>query len=251
MKARITNFIFLTPALLFVLFLISCGSSKPVISSEDEAAVKAETDKKVELLDLKSNIIILQSEIIELKSEIIRLKSQNVELQNKLDQKVEQLKSLEEKLGVEKGREGAVAFGKGEVESERVPEAVSGEAPRKPYGRRYNDALNLHFDRNYKGAIDEFRKLIDEDPVNPLADNCQYWIAESYYSLEDYSRAIEEFKKVFNFKDSNKMDHAQFKIALSYLKMGDRERAGKEFKKFLETFPDSDLVDRVKDFLRE
>ena len=69
---------------------------------------------------------------------------------------------------------------------------------------------NLEF--NFMGAIDAFEILIQNDSENDYADNAQYWIGESYYALDEYSKAIESFRKVINFADSNKADAANSRL---------------------------------------
>ena len=86
---------------------------------------------------------------------------------------------------------------------------------KRDYRRQYNAALNKYFQRDYPSAIKLFRKLIKANPEGIYADNCQYWIGESYYSMENYQQAIEEFSKVSSFPENNKADHALFKIGMS------------------------------------
>ena len=61
---------------------------------------------------------------------------------------------------------------------------------RSEFGSRYETALREFKSRNYIQAVDIFNEVILRDPDNSLADNCQYWICESYYGLTKYNQAI-------------------------------------------------------------
>ena len=117
------------------------------------------------------------------------------------------------------------------------------------YKQHYIDALSSYQNGNFMAAIDAFQVLLMNDSSNDYSDNAQYWIGECYYALDDYSRAIEEFRKVMNFADSNKADAAQFKIAYSYLNSGDKSRGYAELERLLNMFPNSDYRDKVKRIL--
>jgi len=118
------------------------------------------------------------------------------------------------------------------------------------YRMAYNDALNNYFNNDYLESIQEFRILIEREPTGAYADNAQYWIGECYYSLEDFDSAITEFQKVFNFDENNKSDHALFKIALSYQQLGRYLKAREHMERFLGEYPDSELANQARDFLK-
>ena len=118
------------------------------------------------------------------------------------------------------------------------------------YRMAYNDALNNYFNNDFLEAIQEFRILIQREPTGAYADNAQYWIGECYYSLEDFESAVTEFEKVFNFEENNKSDHALFKIAISYQQLGRYLKAQENMERFLREYPESELVNQARDFLK-
>lgn len=117
------------------------------------------------------------------------------------------------------------------------------------YHARYENALNEYFNDNYIKAIEEFQTLIQIDSQNDYADNCQYWIGECYYSQGKYDDAVHAFQEVLDFQDSNKADHAQFKIGLSYRQLGNQEAALRAFRTLITDYPQSSLVDKVKEMI--
>ncbi|NQV15713.1 tetratricopeptide repeat protein [bacterium] len=117
------------------------------------------------------------------------------------------------------------------------------------YKQNYIDALSSYQNGDFMGAIDQFEMLIRSDSQNDLADNAQYWIGECYYALDEYFRAIEAFRKVLNYSDSNKADAAQFKIGYSYLNSGDKTRGYNELERLLDMFPESTYREKIKQIL--
>ncbi|MBL7026087.1 MAG: tetratricopeptide repeat protein [Candidatus Marinimicrobia bacterium] len=117
------------------------------------------------------------------------------------------------------------------------------------YKQHYIDALSSYQNGDFMGAIDAFEMLISNDSQNDYADNAQYWIGESYYALDEYSKAIEAFRKVMQFNDSNKAEDAQLKIGYSYLNSGDKARGYNELERLLDMFPESSYREKVKQIL--
>ncbi len=115
---------------------------------------------------------------------------------------------------------------------------------------RYVEALTDYQNGQFREASNKFASLLQSGSQHALADNSQYWLAECFYDLKNYRRAIAEFEKVYQFKGSDKKDDAQYKIALSYLNAGDRDQARKEFQRLLDEHPDSDLREKARRYLR-
>jgi TolA-binding protein len=118
------------------------------------------------------------------------------------------------------------------------------------YRDRYLQALTYHQNGQNEQAIALFTQLLQEDKSHELADNAQYWIGECYYSMKQYRRAIIEFEKVFDFKNTNKDDDAQFKLGLCYAALGERENAVTEFQRLIDYYPQSEFVKNAKQFVK-
>ncbi len=123
-------------------------------------------------------------------------------------------------------------------------------SPGITYKDRYLNALSLHQKGKFEEAIALFRKLIADDPTNELADNAQYWIGESYYSMKQYQQAIIEFEKVRNFTNTDKDDDAQYKIGLCFKQMGDQKRAKDELEKLINLYPTSEYSESAKQLIK-
>ena len=121
--------------------------------------------------------------------------------------------------------------------------------PSPQFKSRYQNALNQFKARNYNEAISLFSELLLSEPNSSLSDNCQYWIGESYYGLENYNQSVTEFEKVFSFPNSNKGDDAQLKLGLCYLRLGDKDQARAEFDRLLAIHPSSEYISLAQQYI--
>lgn len=230
----------------------------------DISEKKAElNEKNVEVLELQSDLSIHDAELQVIRDEIEKLKTYNQRLQDSLLAKQSEIDSLREQQNqVENFKLIVTAFDEDKALTNEILQSIKGnnvaskdtatlvpEVDDVEYRTLYNEALNLYFDRDYAASIDKFEKLLKLSQRHPLADNCQYWLGENYYSQEKYSRAIEEFRKIEPLGDGNKADAALFKIGMSYLKMNQNERALSTFKQLGEQFPESELLEKAQQYL--
>ena len=136
-------------------------------------------------------------------------------------------------------------------ELERTPQtpATRSAAGGNGFVQRYADARNLYEQRRYAEAAAAFQAILAENEKSSYADNCQYWIGESYYGLGKFPQAIAEFEKVFTFARSNKTDAALLKIGLCYLQMGERQQARSQLEQLIATYPGSPYVAKARRYL--
>jgi len=96
---------------------------------------------------------------------------------------------------------------------------------------------------NFQAAQQSFQNFLARSPESDLADDAQYWVGECFFSLKDYRRAILEFRKVIDqYPFGNKVPHSFLKIGLSYLALGERDRAAENLETVVEAFPKSDVA---------
>ncbi len=175
---------------------------------------------------------------------LTRLQKENADLKKQLRQEQIQIADLKAQLAMKeqalKENSGSSSFG-----------SLTGGISESEYEDRYNQALDLFNSQQYRQALTQFEELVGADTRNSLADNAQYWIGECYYALGDYQAAIVAFEKVFTFKQSNKNDYAQYKLGLCYYKLNNRSRAKAEFQALVDNYPDSELVQRARQYLAQ
>ena len=88
--------------------------------------------------------------------------------------------------------------------------------------------------------------LISANKNHALADNCQYWVGEIYYSKKDYRRSISAFENVFDFAGTNKSDDAYYKLGLCYYQLQDYNKSINNFQKLIDYYPQSEFVNKSK-----
>ena len=115
-----------------------------------------------------------------------------------------------------------------------------------PEAALYKKASDLFYARDYAGAISVYRQLESEYPQGGYVDHAEYWIGECQFALKQYPEAIASFRKVLEFKQTEKADDAQFKLGYCYLRMGDPKQATAEFRKFVSLYPDSEYFEKAK-----
>jgi len=116
---------------------------------------------------------------------------------------------------------------------------------------RYDRALARYREHNFKDAIQGFSNLLLENIPSDLADNCQYWIGESYYGVKNYEQAIAEFEKVFRYAETNKADAALLKLGLAYMMLSRRAEAKSQFELLIVNHPRSQYVERARRYLKK
>jgi tol-pal system protein YbgF len=109
----------------------------------------------------------------------------------------------------------------------------------------YEAALEQFRSKNYRAAIEQFDALL-KSGSEQLADNCHYWIGESYYGLKEYNDAIKHFEMVFNYKQSGKKPYAQLMIGNAYASLGNATAAREAYNKVINDYPASSLVAKAQ-----
>lgn len=155
------------------------------------------------------------------------------------------IRELEQRLQAYRaGKSGATAM------ASTAPVRQSSAAASSDFMRQYRVARGLFERYEYNDAIEAFQNLLQTYPNHPMADNCQYWIGESYFGLKQYQKAILEFQKVFAYPQTDKYDDAQLMIGLSYVRIGQRDRARSEFETFLNNYAGSEYESVAKKYIR-
>ncbi len=77
----------------------------------------------------------------------------------------------------------------------------------------YQAALELLKEQRYEPAEAAFKQFLVTFPKSELADNAQYWLAESYYVTQKFERALKEFEVVIKqYTTSRKLPDALLKM---------------------------------------
>ena len=80
----------------------------------------------------------------------------------------------------------------------------------------YSYAFKLLNDKKYAEASSSFDAFVKKYPTDPLTANAYYWLGESYYARNDFTRSAESFRKGFEINpDGQKAPDNLFKLAKS------------------------------------
>ena len=94
-------------------------------------------------------------------------------------------------------------------------------------------AIELHKEKQYAEAISLFDKAIVSNNNNEFTQRSQFWKAESYYLLEEFTVAISEYKKVDILSSVKTLQLKDYQLGYSYFKTKDYSNAISSFKNFL------------------
>lgn len=113
--------------------------------------------------------------------------------------------------------------------------------PPTPGNDLYRRALQSYRDGQPDQAIQQFREFVRSNPKSDLADNAQYWIGESYYSKNDYNRAIIELNEVLlKYPQGDQVPGALLALATSFANSGDKIDAKLILQKLVSDHPRSE-----------
>jgi TolA-binding protein len=107
--------------------------------------------------------------------------------------------------------------------------------------------------QDYQKLINAYRKVVERCPLEPLAAQSQFIIAQIYILQEQYSNAKEELVKITqNFSDNPELaSQAQFMIGNLYERKGNWDKAISEYEKITDLFPLSSMGLRTPIYVAE
>ncbi|MGA9115933.1 MAG: tetratricopeptide repeat protein [Bacteroidota bacterium] len=132
----------------------------------------------------------------------------------------------------------------------RLNEALAAPKPPPPpadFSSAYAAAYAQYRRRDFAGAAAAFDALLKGGIGESLADNCRYWMGESYYGMGRYREALGEFDAVLGFARSEKTDDAQMMIGNCHLGLRDRASARAAFELLATRYPASPYAPRARE----
>jgi tol-pal system protein YbgF len=115
-------------------------------------------------------------------------------------------------------------------------DVVTPSQPTALYDQAYADYTRGKFDVARQGFIEYLKAF----PTSDLAVNAQYWLAECYYSIEQYPAALTEFQKVVDqYPTSDKLTAAVYKAGRCYEALSDTAKAVSEYELLIQKYPNS------------
>jgi outer membrane protein assembly factor BamD len=117
---------------------------------------------------------------------------------------------------------------------------------------RFEKAMGYFDKGKYSRAKDEFDYIIMANPGSNIANESQYYMAESMFQIEEYDEASIAFDRYVRFSpDYSKIEKARYRICECAINLSNSyqrdqsqtHRALEQLQMFIEDFPASDLID--------
>jgi len=246
----------------FVVGAAILGSGCSTLSpSEDPTALRVQD---LEARVIRMERVLENQSLVELSSEVERLRAESTALRGEIETlryETEQSSSRQRELYVDvDNRLRAMESGGGARAFEPPPSAPpvgvpaagaaaagaavgSAVAPPRPTGsdqQNYQAAFDLISARKYAEAGAAFETFLQQFPTSPLADNAQYWLAETHYVRGQFAEALPAFRKVLEeYPQSAKLPDALLKVGYSQIELGDRNAARTSLQEVMRQFPDT------------
>lgn len=104
----------------------------------------------------------------------------------------------------------------------------------------YQAAFELLKAQRYEPAAAAFKQFLVAFPDSELADNAQYWLAESYYVTQEFSTALNAFRVVIDtFPDSRKVPDALLKVGYCKYELKEMSDARDSLRRVQTTYPET------------
>jgi tol-pal system protein YbgF len=229
-----------------------CSSLSP---AEDPVALRM-TDLEARLIRIER--VVENQSLVQLASEIDRLRSETTALRGELETlrfETENSDSRQRELYVDIDRRlqdletaprafvpPPAAAAPTASSSAAAPSAPVEPPPApRPVGsdqQNYQAAMALIEGRKYEEAGSAFMSFLQAFPTSPLADNAQYWLAETYYVRGQYDNALTAFQQlVETYGQSDKVADALLKVGYCQAELGDRNAARTSLQEVMRQFP--------------
>lgn len=105
---------------------------------------------------------------------------------------------------------------------------------------------------NTEKARQSFRKYLEDYPNEPLANNAQFWIGESFFDEGNYEQAIIEYDDVIKkYPRGGKVPAAMLKQAMAFEKINDAKTASTLYKKLIVQHPETEQAKVAKKMLNK
>jgi len=173
-----------------------------------------------------------------------------------------QVKSLKDRLAILEGQtaskgQPSETSGAADQQAETPkaggsPQDARAESPADSMTGAYDAAYQLFKDKKYKESRTKFETFLKEYPKSELADNAQFWIAESYYTDKDFESAILSYETLLKkYPNSDKASGGMLKQGLAFIEIGDLKTGRIILHKLIEKYAGSKDAEMAKKKIAE
>jgi tol-pal system protein YbgF len=245
-----------------VIALTVCGTlaSPPASAArreEEEAIALKMTDLEARLIRIEK--ILQNQSLIQLANELEQLRNETKTMRGQLEQlrydsdngasrQRELYVDVDKRLqSLEQGQRGVAApapsqggFAAAAPSEAPAPTIVTAPRAAGTDQQNYQAAFELMQARKYEEAGKSFTEFLVGFPQSPLADNAQYWLAETHYVRGQYQVALPQFQKVIDgYPQSAKQPDALLKVGYCQAELGNRDAARTALQQVARKYPDT------------
>ncbi len=228
------------PFLFFpVLALSACASKQDLLVVEDNVR-KLKTESET----IKTQSAVSYSDVQQVRDDVSRLQGSIEEISHNNRQTFGRL-GMEDSLLVHKVDELELRLQKIEQSIASAKQENLSSSPPLPSVPLTDAALLSDGEeklnkKSYPAARESFTLLLQRKPASALADEAQFYVAESYFGEKWYEKAILEYQVVISkYTKSSKRPAALYKQALSFELTGDAVNAKARYRDLVNIYPAS------------
>ncbi|MDD5713058.1 MAG: tol-pal system protein YbgF [Smithellaceae bacterium] len=217
-------------------------------SAADLAALrKTQADMTADVTELKDGLQHLRGTDEELQRGIYQAAERNRRLQDDLTALQKKTDELTAKISQwEKTMAGDDAV----ASSDKSPRPATDAAAAADAA--YKTAYEMFKAGQYEKARGAFQAFLKQFATSNLADNAQFWLAETFFQEKHFEEAVLEYEKLAtNYPESDKMAVARLKQALSFWELGDKESARVLLQQVVNDYPNSNQARYARNKLKE
>lgn len=234
-----------TAMFLVIITLFSLHASADPISDKLTALEKTVTS-------MQTDSIARNTSVASALSTIEQLKQDNLTIQGNLEADAHIIKQQQDEIArLRRDMEDRIASleDKLEIYDQQISKAVAKVLPAAANeAESYQKALALVHQSDFMSAIASFRAYLKVNPKSELSDNAQYWIAECYYALKDYQKAIKEFQVIVDkYPRSDKTAGAILKQGYSFAELDMPEEAKTFLSLVIKSYPNTGEAIKAKE----
>lgn len=106
--------------------------------------------------------------------------------------------------------------------------------------KEFQKLLAVFNAKDYRNAASGWMGFLKKYPEGPYASKSQYWLAESFYYLEDFAKSIQEFQVfVEKYPQDKRVKEAFYKQGMGFFRLKRPEQAKLFFQKVVSDYPNS------------
>ncbi len=167
-------------------------------------------------------------------------------MSDRIDELTSSVSDLQERLNFMQSRQGS--SGGTVSQKDAAPENTAGV----DCSQLYDDSFILVRKGEYESARAGFMDYLQYCKNSDMADNAQYWIAESYYSRQEFAKAATEFTSLTEkYTDSEKRPTALYKLGRCSEELGNKAQAKQYYNAVVNGYPSTIEARLAKDELTE